>query len=465
MWVPRSMGPRIVRIAALLGVAWLVPRAGTAQDSIPWPRADRLAVVVRARLVPAGGDSIGLSYELANGGASEQAAMTFVVRIDLPAYRVAGPALWWGSNAVVQDSAAAHWFVVDGRAVVQPGATLSGFQITAVGLTEPVLYRVQGFHQPPAVAEGELVQTPPSFWTNSIAGISVGVAPFPPDSAPDAVLSRLAALTTRACDVGWVTPAACGGLTGDVEAARQAVGQADLSGARSGIQSFLNQVNGLSDEAMALLKPNGAFALRQLGSGGPPSIGILDPAGDTYIRSGNPNQNQGTESILRVRPDGDNRTLIRFDQAAVAAVVGTRTVTSAQLELTIAENFDNWGPSGRTLDLHRLTQSWTETGATWSCGDDLEPGDPNPDCPATAWAMDGSGTRPWAASPTATVLMTNGARGVVALDVTADVTAYLGGSAADFGWLLKRTDEGPSGAVDFGSRESATAPRLVLTVQ
>jgi len=63
------------------------------------------------------------------------------------------------------------------------------------------------------------------------------------------------------------------------------------------------------------------------------------------------------------------------------------------------------------------------------------------------------------------VLMTNGARGVVALDVTADVTAYLGGSAADFGWLLKRTDEGPSGAVDFGSRESATAPRLVLTVQ
>jgi hypothetical protein len=49
--------------------------------------------------------------------------------------------------------------------------------------------------------------------------------------------------------------------------------------------------------------------------------------------------------------------------------------------------------------------------------------------------------------------------------VTADVAAYLGGVVANFGWVLKRTDEGPRGAVDFGSRESGAAPRLVLTLR
>jgi hypothetical protein len=195
-----------------------------------------------------------------------------------------------------------------------------------------------------------------------------------------------------------------------------------------------------------------------------PASTMVTPAADTYLRAGNPNQNQGTESVLRVRPDGDNRSLIQFDQAAVAALVGSGTVTAARLELTIVENFDNWGPSGRTVDVHRLTQAWTEFGATWNCGDDLEPVDPNPDCPTTAWAMSGQGTRPWVATPTATVTLTTGLRGVVAFDVTADVQAFLSG-AANVGWLVKRTDEGPSGAVDFGARESGTPPRLVLQVQ
>ena len=204
--------------------------------------------------------------------------------------------------------------------------------------------------------------------------------------------------------------------------------------------------------------PNADFALARLDSGGTPTTLTLAPAADTYIRSGNPNQNQGTEPILRVRPDGDNRALIRFAQADLAAAVASGTLTEARLELTIATNFDNWGPSGRTLDLHRLTQTWTEPGATWNCGDDLRPG-------STAWAMDGPGARPWVPATTAVVLMSNGMRDVVTLDVTADVAAWLGGTGENFGWLLKRTDEGPSGAVDFASRESGAGVRLVVTVQ
>jgi hypothetical protein len=201
-----------------------------------------------------------------------------------------------------------------------------------------------------------------------------------------------------------------------------------------------------------------------LGRQDPPVTRNLLGSADTYLRSGNPNQNQGSETILRVRPDGDRRALIQFDQAALAAAVGSGTVTSARLELTIAENFDNWGATGRTVDLHRLTQTWTELGATWNCGDDLAPGNPVPDCPTTAWTMSGLGVRPWLTPPTATMTITTGLRGVVSFDVTADVQAFLGGQP-NYGWLLKRTEEGPSGAIDFAARESGTPPRLVLQVQ
>jgi len=78
--------------------------------------------------------------------------------------------------------------------------------------------------------------------------------------------------------------------------------------------------------------------------------------------------------------------------------------------------------------------------------------------------MDGPGARPYVATPTATRLIANGLRGLVTLDVTADVRGLSSGGGAQHGWILKKTDDGASGQVDFGSRESATPPRLVLTL-
>ena len=328
MSVAQSMGT-CLRVAALLGAACSSPRPGTAQDSVPWPRADRLAVAVHARLLLAGGDSVRVSYEVTNSSASDQAAMTFVVRTDLSAYHVAGPPLWWGSGTVVQDSLAAHWFVVDRRAVIQPGASLSGFLVFGVGLTEPVAYRVQGFHEPPSVAEGEPVQTPPSFWINSVAGVTVGVAPFPADSSPGAAVSRLAALTGRACDLGWVTAAECGALTGDVEGAVQALGQGDLPGARVRLQGFLDQAHSLTDDAGALLQPNGEFALRRLS-------GI--PAGGTvvalFLTGSGGSANPPTLSLSRDAPTGTaakykDSPAINFNGGNPWAEVGTWTAAPA----------------------------------------------------------------------------------------------------------------------------------------
>jgi hypothetical protein len=185
---------------------------------------------------------------------------------------------------------------------------------------------------------------------------------------------------------------------------------------------------------------------------------------DTYLRQGDPNQNFGTEPILRVRPTGKNRALLQVDPAVLAAVVGGGTVTGARLEVTITHNADNWGPEGRAIALHRLTVPWTETGATWNCGVDTVPGNPRAECAAgTAWEMGGAGPNPWVAAPSATALIANGLRGVVTFDVTADVAAWLSGTP-NAGWILKRVDEGPSGAVEFGSRESGSPPVLVVTL-
>ncbi len=183
---------------------------------------------------------------------------------------------------------------------------------------------------------------------------------------------------------------------------------------------------------------------------------------DTYLRQSEPNRNFGTEPFLRVRPTGKNRALLAVDQTALAALIGGATVTAARLELTITENANNWGPEGRAIALHRLTVPWSETAATWNCGVDTVPGNPQAECAArTAWEMGGAG--PWVVPPTATATITNGLRGVVTFDVAADVAAWLSGTP-NAGWILKRVDEGPSGAVEFGSRESGSPPVLVLTL-
>jgi len=191
----------------------------------------------------------------------------------------------------------------------------------------------------------------------------------------------------------------------------------------------------------------------------------LVPIADTYVRQGSPNQNQGAELILRLQSSGKNRALLRWDQLVLAQAATGGTLVAARLELTIADLADNWSAAGRTVDLHRLTHAWTELGATWNCAVDSVPGNSRADCTgASAWDMDHSASYPWVATPTTTALLRNGQTGVVTFDVTADVQAWLAGQQPNYGWILKKTVEGDPGKVDFGSRHSGAAPRLVVTV-
>src|SRR6266545_7279254 len=186
----------------------------------------------------------------------------------------------------------------------------------------------------------------------------------------------------------------------------------------------------------------------------------LSVTADTYLKSGSSNQNQGGETLLRIQSSGNNRSLVRFDPAAIAAAVGNGSLASARLELYIQNNSNNWGTEGRTVDAHRLAASWTESGATWNCGIDANPGNSSADC-TSQWAGG-----QFAEEPSDTVLHTYGLTGWIQFDVTADVRAFLSGTP-NYGWIIKKTEEGQNGQVEYTSRQGTAgrAPRLVLVVE
>jgi hypothetical protein len=183
----------------------------------------------------------------------------------------------------------------------------------------------------------------------------------------------------------------------------------------------------------------------------------LQASGDTYIREGAPNANEGTEAFLRVRT-GPNRSLVRFDHTQITAAVAGQVLISASLDLFV-NDANLWGP-GRVISAHRLTADWSEAGATWNCPIDGDPGNSVPDCP-TQWA---GGL--FLASPTGSYTQTDAlVSQYVSIDVSADVTAFLAGTP-NYGWVVRKELETQNGNVDYSSRDAtANRPRLVLVVE
>jgi hypothetical protein len=185
-----------------------------------------------------------------------------------------------------------------------------------------------------------------------------------------------------------------------------------------------------------------------------------------------------------VRASGDNRALVRFDQSSLQSLVGNGTLVSATLQFEITENANNWGTTGRTISVYRLTSDWAEgngfnsegspptrgsgPGATWACAVDSEIANQTDNCSgSTTWEMrkpNQPELHPWMQQATGSALISNGQLGSVTFDVTADVQAFLAGTA-NSGWIVKKEVEGQPGYVNFGSRESNSAPLLILEIQ
>ena len=208
----------------------------------------------------------------------------------------------------------------------------------------------------------------------------------------------------------------------------------------------------------------------------------LNPSADTYVRSGANDTNEGGSVFLRVRSSGRNKGFVAFDQNAIAQAIGNGTLISAILRLHITDNADNWGSLGRTVDAHRMRQNWAEgngsvantspsdrgtgAGATYRCAIDSDISNQAKDCPPDEWNVKTGADpseKPWEETVTDSVLITNGLTGSIDYDVTTDVQAYLDATATNYGWVIKKTEEGQNGRIEFSSKEGSQAAELILT--
>ncbi|MEO7296593.1 MAG: DNRLRE domain-containing protein [Candidatus Limnocylindria bacterium] len=178
---------------------------------------------------------------------------------------------------------------------------------------------------------------------------------------------------------------------------------------------------------------------------------------DANVRQGSPGSNFGTVTTIAVSSgvNVNQRVHLRFDLSQCSpAIPTTATVRLATLRL-----YASALPAAcRTIDLFRVTASWTEIGITWTnqpFGDTLN----NP--------PNASRTGSFAVG-TPTGCQNRAAGYVVGGTVTGDVAAFVAGGATNFGWMLRDDVEGSSTTrtTTFSAKNLgivAQAPQLVIT--
>jgi hypothetical protein len=177
---------------------------------------------------------------------------------------------------------------------------------------------------------------------------------------------------------------------------------------------------------------------------------------DASVRQASGTSNFGTSTTNDVASasSANRRLYVRFDLAACSpAIPSTATVRLATLRM-----YASALPAVcRTLDVFRVTATWTESGLTWNnqpFGTTLN----NPPSASRTTSFD-IGTP---------VGCQYGAVGFTAATVTSDVATWVSGSATNFGWMLRDDVESSSTArtATFAAKNlntPAQVPELVIS--
>ncbi len=158
----------------------------------------------------------------------------------------------------------------------------------------------------------------------------------------------------------------------------------------------------------------------------PYSILIAAPTADAQVDQKKPGTNYGASTAVTVKSKNNQamRGLVQFDVSSIAA---GSTVNSASLTLCSTAV-----AGGRSYDVHMVTAAWAEGTVTWT----NQPG--------------------VAASPT-TSATTPGSPGCMSWTVTADVQAWVDGTANN-GWRVSDSVETNNATTNFRSREDTSVP-------
>jgi phosphodiesterase/alkaline phosphatase D-like protein len=170
---------------------------------------------------------------------------------------------------------------------------------------------------------------------------------------------------------------------------------------------------------------------------------------DNYMYAGNVTRNYGTSSLMRVTGYATlgaemQRALVRFDVSSIPA--GT-PITRATLWLYSNNPPQVKGSTG-FYGAYRLTKDWSETTSCWSVPWTIPGGDFDAAADALAPKQASSAAPCW-----------------YAFEVTDRVQAWING-AANYGWLIKCTDENLSNQDEFASSDSSELdyrPKLVIS--
>ncbi len=160
---------------------------------------------------------------------------------------------------------------------------------------------------------------------------------------------------------------------------------------------------------------------------------------DTYLQEGSPNVNNSTATEINVdlsSGGGQVHGLLRFDDifgSAVGQVPLGATIASATLELEVTD-------SGDSIQLHRMLQGWNDTDSWNSLASGIQADDVQATTAADATTGSVGG-------------------GLLTLDVTTSLTAWIADPAANLGWAVLPTG---SNGVDYFAAEGATPPRLIV---
>ena len=179
---------------------------------------------------------------------------------------------------------------------------------------------------------------------------------------------------------------------------------------------------------------------------------------DVSVRQASPTSNFGTATTTNIATaaTANRRLYLAFDLGKCSpAIPSTAIVRLATLRLYVSGLPANC----RTIDLFRVTSSWTESTITWN----NQPFGTTLNNPASSGAVDSFG----AGTPAGCQNLTTGVY-VVGANPTSDVAAFVAGTATNFGWMLRDDVEGSSTTFTqaFSAKNLGTlaqAPQLIVT--
>jgi len=188
-----------------------------------------------------------------------------------------------------------------------------------------------------------------------------------------------------------------------------------------------------------------------------PLSGASTAGTDSWVNQNSPTTNNGTDtasSATSLSLNKNARIYLRFDLTKCGpAIPATATIDSAVLRMV---------PSAvatlcRTYDIFRVTASWSETTITWN----NQPFGTAVNNPASASRTSSSNIGAAPCAITSVNAYTTG------WDVTADVAAFVAGTATNNGWMIRDDVENASTTIrttTFYARETNSVASAQLIV-